>query len=303
MKNAVTKFALALLLAQLIIILIAPTALVSSNQEVILRIACDSAATSFNPLLRARDISQEVWFSYVLYEPLILVLVNGSYVPWLAKSWEILDNGTRYVFYLDERARWSDGVPVTAKDVVVTWNLTVQYVGIPAYLRELVLGVRAVDDYTVEFLTTAPTSLWPFYFGMLTVIPAHVFGQLEDPLAYESINDPSKFITSGPWMYDSFKTGEWYFFRKRPDYWKTEHMPKIDGLLYRVISDMSLYPYLLMRGEVDVAIPYPIYLIPQIIGRPDINIWKFINPEAQQYLAFNTRLYPLSLKEVRLAID
>ncbi|MEM2521797.1 MAG: ABC transporter substrate-binding protein [Candidatus Bathyarchaeia archaeon] len=303
MKKAVTKLTLMLLLALLNTVLIAPTVLARPEQETILRIAIDYAVSTFNPLVGARDIGQAVWFSTILFEPLMLVLFNGSYVPWLAKSWEILDNGTRYVFHLDERAKWSDGVPVTANDVVVTWNLTVQYIGIAAYLQEIVIGARAVDDHTVEFLTTAPVARWYFIFGMIMVFPAHIYGAIEDPLSYEPIDDTSKFITTSPWRYDSFKTGEWWLFKKRPDYWKKEHMPIIDGILLRYTSDMSLYPYLLMRGEVDAALPYPIYLIPQIVGQPNIQIWKFPYPQAQEYVAVNTRLYPLSMKEVRQAID
>jgi ABC-type transport system substrate-binding protein len=255
-----------------------------------------------NPLLSARDICQAVWFPYLLYEPLILNLQNGSLLPWLAKSWEVLENGKRYVFHIDERARWSDGTQVTAHDVEVTWNQTIKY-ALPLELKGVLEAVRAVDTYTVEFVKAQPWARWYLTFGNTLVRPAHIWENLVDPLSYDFISDPSKHVTSAPFVYDSYKAGDWWLFRKRPDYWKTEHVPKIDGVLCKFISDISLFPALVKKGELDVAIPYPFYLLAQVIGVPNIAIWAPPVPRAPCFLLINTRLYPLSLKEVRQAID
>ncbi|MEM2522297.1 MAG: ABC transporter substrate-binding protein [Candidatus Bathyarchaeia archaeon] len=271
-------------------------------EQKILRIANDCQVGTFNPLQSMRDICQAVWFGGLLYEPLMLTLFNGSLVPWLAESWEILDDGKRYVFHIDKRAKWSDGTPVTAKDVELSWNLTLTY-SPPAALQGVLEAVRAVDTYTVEFITTQPWARWYSEFGGSIALPSHIWGQLEDPLSYDFVNDPSKHVTSGAFIYDSFKAGEWWYFRKRPDYWKTESMPKIDGILIRYVSDFSLYPLLLEKGEVDIALPYPFYLLAQVVGKPNIGIWKFPVPVATEVLGVNTRLYPLNLKEVRYAID
>jgi len=198
--------------------------------EIMLRTLTDCPPSTFNPLQAARDICQSVWFSGLLYEPLVLELFNGSLVPWLAKSWEILDNGTRYVFHLDERAKWSDGKPVTAHDVEVTWNLTWTYAR-PSLLVGVLEDVRAVDTYTVEFITNRTWFRWAADFGTRAILPAHIWINLTDPLSYDFINDPTKHITTSAFKYDSFETGQWWLFKKRPDYWKTESMPKIDGIL------------------------------------------------------------------------
>ncbi|MEM2393716.1 MAG: ABC transporter substrate-binding protein [Candidatus Bathyarchaeia archaeon] len=303
MKYQLGKYFLATILAALIL----NTFVVSSipfakAQENILRIAFDCIPSTFNPLLSMRDICQSVWFGGLLYEPLILNLFNGSLVPWLAKRWEILDNGTRYVFYIDERAKWSDGKPVTAYDVEYTWNLTMTY-AFPSALRDVLLEVKAVNNYTVEFITSQPWARWYSEFGGTAVLPKHIWEQVADPLSYEFIDDPSKHVTSSAFIYDSFKAGEWWLFRKRQNYWKTESMPKIDGILLRYVSDFSLYPFMLQRGDVDITLPFPFYLLGQIVGKPNIEIWTFPVPVATEVLAVNTRLYPLNLREVRQAID
>ncbi|MEM1717553.1 MAG: ABC transporter substrate-binding protein, partial [Candidatus Bathyarchaeia archaeon] len=298
--KCLVAFLLAVLLSSTLIIpLFASCARAEEN---ILRVACNYIVSTFNPLQAFREIGIPVWFGGLLYEPLILNLFNGSLVPWLAKSWEILDNGTRYVFYIDERAKWSDGKPVTAYDVEFTWNLTFKY-AFPSALQGILLEVKAVDTYTVEFRTSQPWARWYADFGITNPIPKHIWEQLEDPLSFEFINDPKKHVTSGPFIYDSFEPGKWWFFRKRPDYWKKESIPKIDGVLIRFVTDESLYPLLLLKGEIDVVPAYPFYLLGQIAGKPNIGIWTFPVPVATEVLAVNTRLYPLNLPQVRQAID
>ncbi|MEM1839295.1 MAG: ABC transporter substrate-binding protein, partial [Candidatus Bathyarchaeia archaeon] len=298
------KYFLITLLASLILATsIAPSVITFARaEENILRIAFDCIPSTFNPLLSMRDICQAVWFGGLLYEPLILNLFNGSLVPWLAKSWEILDEGTRYVFHIDERAKWSDGEPVTAYDVEFTWNLTMRY-AFPSALQGILLEVKAVDTYTVEFRTSQPWARWYSEFGGTSVLPKHIWEKIEDPLSFEFIDDPKKHVTSSAFIYDSFKPNEWWFFRKRADYWKKESMPKIDGILLRFVSDFSLYPLLLQKGDVDIALPYPFYLLDQVKGKPNIGIWTFPVPVATEVLAVNTRLYPLNLPQVRQAID
>ncbi|MEM3703519.1 MAG: ABC transporter substrate-binding protein [Candidatus Bathyarchaeia archaeon] len=285
-------------LGVLLVASMTPTTLADEN---ILRIY-DGTPSSFNPLLATRDIPQAVWYGGILYEPLVFRLLNGTLVPWLAKSWEILDDGKRYVFHMDERAKWSDGKPVTAEDVEIYWNLTIMY-AFPSQLKGILEAVRAVDTYTVEFITTQPWARWYTDFGGSIALPAHIWSEIEDPLSYELIDDPSKHITSSAFKYDSFKPSEWWFFKKRPDYWKTEHMPKIDGILFRRIDDESTLPLLLMKGDIDIVASFPFYLLAQIVGKPNIGIWMFPQPLATEVLAVNTRLYPLNMKEVRQAID
>ncbi|MDW8022210.1 MAG: ABC transporter substrate-binding protein, partial [Nitrososphaerota archaeon] len=139
------KVSSAFLLAMLMMGSLASPGVSAAPEENILRVAFECVPSSFNPLLSMRDICQAVWFPYLLHEPLILNLPNGSLVPWLAERWEILDDGKRYVFHIDKRARWSDGTPVTARDVEVTWDQIMTY-ATPSLLVGVLEEVRAVDN-------------------------------------------------------------------------------------------------------------------------------------------------------------
>ncbi|MEM2703951.1 MAG: ABC transporter substrate-binding protein [Candidatus Bathyarchaeia archaeon] len=294
------KLTAVFLIASVIVIAVVPG--VSAQPVHVLKVALDGNPNLFNPLYLARDIGQLVWFSLTYYEPLTLRLLNGSIIPWLAERWEILDNGLRYRYFLDKRARWSDGVPVTSKDVEYCWQLRIKY-AFPVRLKGILKDVKAVDDYTVDFITNVPFAHWYVEFGSATIWPEHVWSKIEDPLSYNFLDKPEEHVTSAPFIYDSFKESEWYFFRARKDYWKTENMPRIDGILYQYVSDWSTTPLLIMKGDVDVVPAYPFYLLSEVVGKPNIGIWLSPSPTAFEYLAYNTRIYPLSLKEVRKAID
>jgi len=101
---------------------------------------------------------------------------SGRVVPDLARSWKISDDGLTYTFYLRRDARWHDGVPVTANDVVFTVQAMQDpdYAG-PPRLAELWRSVRVekVDNYTVNFILEAPYA--PFLDGTTVgLLPFHV---------------------------------------------------------------------------------------------------------------------------------
>ena len=57
-----------------------------------------------------------------LFSGLLSLSFDGNLVPEAAFSWDILDDGHRYLFKLQEDLRWSDGTPVTAMDFEFAWK-------------------------------------------------------------------------------------------------------------------------------------------------------------------------------------
>src|SRR6266498_2520825 len=117
-----------------------------------------------------------------LFDRLVEQWPERTIVPSLAERWEISDDGLRYVFHLREGLRWSDGVPLTADDVefgikrvldpdspgssvaiyFVLENGQDYYLGRNADADRI--GVRALDDRTVEFRLVAPA---PYFMGVM----------------------------------------------------------------------------------------------------------------------------------------
>jgi ABC-type transport system substrate-binding protein/class 3 adenylate cyclase len=109
-----------------------------------------------------------------LFDRLVEAWPERTIVPSLAERWEISDDGLRYVFHLREGLTWSDGTPLTAHDVEFGIkrvlnpenpgsSVAIYFVleqGEETYLGRNTdwekVGVRALDDRTVEFRLTAP---------------------------------------------------------------------------------------------------------------------------------------------------
>lgn len=117
-----------------------------------------------------------------LFDRLVEQWPERTIVPNLAKSWEISDDGLRYVFHLRDGLTWSDGRPLTAHDVefgikrvldpdAPGSSVAIYFVleaGEDYYLRRHAdpsrIGVRALDDLTVEFRLAAPA---PYFMSVM----------------------------------------------------------------------------------------------------------------------------------------
>ncbi len=109
---------------------------------------------------------------------------NGLITAGAAESWDISDDGFIYVFHLRTNGRWSDGTPLTANDFVYSWQRAVDPKTASEYSYQFepvqnamainagkmaldTLGIKAIDDYTLEVTLEKPTA----YFLELTAFP------------------------------------------------------------------------------------------------------------------------------------
>jgi microcin C transport system substrate-binding protein len=120
------------------------------------------------------------------------------------------------IFTLRPQARWHDGTPVTADDVIWTFD-TLRTKGQPAYRAYYanVAGVEKVGERAVKFtFKPGENRELPLIVGQLPVLPKHYWeghdftaSTLEPPLG------------SGPYKIDQFEPGRWSTYRRVPDYW------------------------------------------------------------------------------------
>ena len=173
-------------------------------------------ATSFlpnDPDPRSAIAWPNIQLCMQLFDRLVEAWPERTIVPSLAERWEISDDGLRYVFHLREDARWSDGVPLTAHDVefgikrVLNPDAPGSSVAIyfalengqDYYLRKNTdadgIGVRALDDRTLEFRLVAPA---PYFMSVMNrpdagPLPRHAIEALGDGWV-----EPGKQVVSGP---------------------------------------------------------------------------------------------------------
>lgn len=128
-------------------------------------------------------------------------------------------------FRLNPRARFSDGRPVTAEDVVFTWELLRDH-GRPNH-RTYYSKVRSVEitaPLTVRFdLSGADDRELPLILGLMTVLPKHA----TDPETFEN-GGLTPLIGSGPYIFGAVEPGRSFTLERNPNYWGAD-VPALRG--------------------------------------------------------------------------
>jgi peptide/nickel transport system substrate-binding protein len=178
--------------------------------------------------------------------------------PNLAKSWEWSEDGMSLTMHLIEGAKWSDGVPFTAEDVMFTWegyildeNVNAMHLDSWTWNGEQA-SLEMIDDYTIRFNFPVPKPLDFWYLlaeDRFHAMPAHQLRQFH-PLWSEADPKPTyvdfadaltpqtlPLVTMGPWVIVEYQTDELMIMRRNPYYWKVDsagnQLPYIDEIQYR----------------------------------------------------------------------
>ena len=180
-------------------------------------------------------------------------------MPEIAKSWEWSEDGMQLTMHLIEGAKWSDGVPFTADDVMFVWEgyILDQNVAAPRHQDAWSWDgkpatLEKVDDFTILFTFPVAKPLDAFYLmneDNFHVMPAHQLKELHpqwstaDPKpSYKDFADalaPDNLplVTMGPWVITEYKTDELMIMRRNPYYWKVDEagnqLPYLDEIQYR----------------------------------------------------------------------
>jgi oligopeptide transport system substrate-binding protein len=168
-----------------------------------------------------------------LFVGLVSLTEDLDVVPELAESWEVLENGQKYIFHLRKDAYWSDGQPVTAGDIEFAWKriltpetrsrnhvLFYDIRGARDYVEGRLtdsneIGVRARDPYTLEVELEQPAS---YFLHLLTYaatfpVPPHAvkaFGS--DWTQVENI------VTNGPFILEYYHPNKEIGFTRNSQY-------------------------------------------------------------------------------------
>ncbi len=153
-----------------------------------------------NPLLAISDADRDL--SMLAYAGLMGLSDSGKLVPVLAESYTISTDGKIYTFILRPDAKFSDGTPVTASDIVFTVQKA-QDPGLksPEYAAWSGVDVEAVDQHTVRFTLLKPYN--PFL-GITTlgILPAHLWQQISNE-QFPFSNLETNPVGAGPFKIDS----------------------------------------------------------------------------------------------------
>jgi peptide/nickel transport system substrate-binding protein len=160
--------------------------------------------------------SQTAWEQFrVCYNFLTWYDADYRPVPDAAESWKVSPDGLRWTFHVRDDLTWSDGPPLTARDVAFTYNLILKtrHWMFAQYLTG-VTSVTAPDDATVVITTRKPNA------GMLglyiPILPEHVWSKV-DPAKLDYFKN-LPMVSSGPFSVVEVKKSGWATLRANPRY-------------------------------------------------------------------------------------
>ncbi len=230
----------------------ASTPTFAANSKTTLSVGTDVDAGTLDPRL-ARDTTA-YRTDDLIFAGLVHLTPSLKAVPDLAASWENPDP-TTWVFHLRDGLTFSDGTPLTADDVVYTFQTeTDPKFGSP--MRALyapIKSIEAVDPKTVKFTLSAP------YAPLLSYMDLGIVSKAEADAGKDIANNP---IGAGPMKLTAWNRGSDIELEANPKYWAGA--PAMKQVVLKIVSDNSARAQAFEAGDLD-AIQSP--LSPQDIQR------------------------------------
>ncbi len=232
---------------------------------------------TFNYFLSQESSSSDVLG--FLYQGLIRVdQTTSEIVPALAESWTISPDGQTITFVLKEDLKWSDGEPLTADDVVFTYNDLLLNEAITTDTRDILrIGaegklptVRKTGDRLIQFQIPEPFAPFLRVTG-IAIMPKHILEETVTNLdgdgqplfmsTWGTDTDPRDVVGCGPYTLQAFVPGERIIFERNPYYWDQgpngEQLPQIQEMIWPVVISQDAQFVRFRSGDADLMTVTP----------------------------------------------
>ncbi|NYD67692.1 ABC transporter substrate-binding protein [Agromyces atrinae] len=215
----------------------------STEQAAVYRMPITDPASEIDPLTAADQSAMAI--TGLVTEPLVSLTRDGELMPRLAVDWTASDDGLVWTIELRPDARFNDGSPVTAADVVSTFDALIAddsvSPGHGAFVG-IVESVAVGDEDSVEFTLSRPFSDLPILFtGTNTgILPAdyEVGSWLENP------------IGAGQFLLEDYTIGVGATYVANPDYWNADAI-ELDGVELKIYDDFAASVLAFQADEID----------------------------------------------------
>lgn len=195
-------------------------------------------------------------YPFLISEPLVKLNEDFELVPAGAESWSVADDGLTWTFKIRPGMKWSDGQPFTARDYEYMYQrMADPKVGFDWgwFYTDIVnfsevqkgekpvseLGVKAVDDTTLQITTLKPEPYFPQKAIMMVPAPKHIAETDEIPGAW-SVN-PETAVSGGPFILTKWDKGKEMVFEANKAY-TGPFKPLLEKQIYKIGSVESVMP-------------------------------------------------------------
>lgn len=203
-----------------------------------------------------------------MYENLVTLDDDDNTVPGAAESWDYDEDTLTYTFHLRKDGVWTNGDPVTAKDFEFAWSqaLNPDVASDYAYFLYFIknaekyfngevtwdeVGVKVVDDYTLEVTLEQPTpyALFLFSFGTLAPINQRFYEAVGADL-YST--EAQYFCTNGPFALTEWSHNDKIVMQKN-DAWHGAADVEVEEIDWKIITDANAALSSFLAGDLDMV--------------------------------------------------
>lgn len=236
---------------------------------------------TLNPVLTSDTASNEVLG--MIYDGLLSSKANGDLVPLLAKEMpKTSSDGLTYTITLRDNAKWSDGSPVTADDVKMTYDFmfdaAFKAVNSPRRgdLETYIQSITVKDPKTIVFQLKkvfAPFAPIHLQYGIL---PKSQWGTLSAQQVNTSPMNTKPTVTGGMFNFVNYTPGQQVQLAANANYWNGK--PNVDSYIWKVVPDAVTGAAQLKTGELDIFGAVDPSSVADLQSAPDVKVVTFAVP-------------------------
>ncbi len=199
---------------------------------------------------------------------------TGEMIPLLAEKWQTSDDGLSWTFQLRRDVTFNDGTPLTAADVVFTWNDLIydlsrpdmnQPARWPCSTRDAttfegkIIKVEQVDDHTVRFTTPVKIAIVDELVAT-PILPRHKYAEFVKAGTFGGAmgadSRPEDIVGTGPFVLGEYARGAKVVLKRNPRFWKKDaagnSLPYLDEMVFLVTRDANIMLLNFQQGITDV---------------------------------------------------
>src|SRR5262249_20204814 len=244
----------------------------------------------------ANSVNESIWLDQNLYSRLLQPNSTGTgLLPDLDSSWTISKDGLTYTFHLRPDAKFSNGTPVTADDVVYSIDRSRKFSGGWGFLLTPVKTITASGTHTVVITLSQPHA------PLLADLAMYAYSVVPEKLVK---SEGSKFfqhpVGSGPFMVTSYNADSEIDLARNPHFYGTK--PKISKVKIMIVPNDNTRVLMLQSKKADIIENPPGNLVSQINKNPDLSVQLFPSTRVD-FVQLDEHYKPFKNAKVREALN
>jgi peptide/nickel transport system substrate-binding protein len=289
---------------------------VAASPGAVIKIGMKDEPKTLNPFRASDSWSRKVVTRF--YEPLYTrEPKTHKIIPWLAEGYPEYDEATNTAIVRIKRAKWEDGSPLTAHDVVFTGSVIREF-KVPRYhyAWRFIKELKALDDYRVKFVLEKPMAIFMPRTLMTFFVQKRKWEPVvaearkaEKPLKYLLAHEVTQPVSCGAFKFVKWARGAYIRIERNENFFATgmeiggrKVGPYVDGILFKFYGSEDSAMLALKKGDIDyywsgIQAGY----VKDLEGDRRIKVFKN-DKSGVYYLAFNVRKPPFSDRAFRQAV-